>query len=297
MDEGQPDRTALASALVRAAHLLVDDEPRILRDEFAGRFAGFDSDAAVRAALAERQAALAARRGPELARFILCSLRGIMTVRNRHAEDLLAKALQHGTDQYVLLGAGLDSFAYRRRDLAASLRVFEIDHPSTQQWKRARLDELTIPLPDNLTLVPVDFEHQSLRAALEEAGYRLEAPGFFSWLGVTQYLTEAATLQTLREIAAMAQGTEIVFEYTVLPSLLDGQERQYLESVSTGSGERGAPWYGFYEPGRLAGLVQAMGFTDVTAVSPDDLNARYFTSRQDGLRTPQAHHFIHARLG
>ncbi len=233
MEEGQSSLTAIGSAMMRAAHLLMDDAPKILRDELAIGLCGFESEMAFRAALEAYRAEVAQRFTPDFARFELSSLRAIMAVRNRYAEDELKTALQHGVTQYVLLGAGLDSFAYRRRDLSDVLRVFETDHPATQQWKRARLRELNVTLPDNLTFVPIDFEKQTLREALRAGGYRMEEPAFFSWLGVTQYLTQDATLGTLQEIALLAPGSEIVFEYSVPEEQLNGEERQYWASHLT----------------------------------------------------------------
>jgi methyltransferase (TIGR00027 family) len=197
----------------------------------------------------------------------------------------------------VLLGAGLDSFAYRQRDLSDDLRVFEIDHPATQQWKRARLGELNVTLPDNLTFVPMDFEKQTLREALRAGGYRMEEPAFFSWLGVTQYLTQDATLGTLQEVALLAPGSEIVFEYSVPEEQLDGAERQYLAWRKERNRKRGEPWIGFFDPIQLVTHVQNLGFTEVTELSPEEINRRYFTGRSDGLRTPQAHHLVKARVG
>lgn len=220
-----------------------------------------------------------------------------MTVRNCYAEDELKNALQRGVIQFVLLGAGLDSFAYRRRDLSGVLRVFEVDYPSTQQWKRARLRELNITLPDNLTFVPIDFEKQTLREALRAGGYRMDEAAFFSWLGVTQYLTQSATLGTLREIASLAPGSEVVFEYSVPEEQLEGTERQYLAWCQARSAERGEPWLGFFDPMRMVTQVKSLGYTEVTALSPAEINTRYFVNRSDGLRTPQAHHLMKARVG
>jgi methyltransferase (TIGR00027 family) len=283
--------------MMRAAHLLIDDDPKVLRDELAVGLSGFESETVLRAALAALSEEVAQQSTPDFARFHLSSLRAIMAVRNRYAEDALTEAIQRSVTQYVLLGAGLDSFAYRRRDLAGVLQVFEIDHPATQQWKRARLRALQVTLPDNLVFVPMDFEQQTLREALRVGGYRVEEPAFFSWLGVTQYLTAEATLKTLQEIGGMAPGSEIVFEYTVPEATLASAERQYVTCCKALAAARGEPWVGFFEPTRLVALVKELGFTEVTDLSPEELNRRYFTDRADGLRTPQAHHLVKARVG
>jgi methyltransferase (TIGR00027 family) len=297
MEEGQRSLTAIGSAMMRAAHLLIDDDPKILRDELAVGLCGFESERALRAALEAHRAEVAQRFTPDFARFELRSLRAIMAVRNRYAEDELKTALQHGVTQYVLLGAGLDSFAYRRQDLSDVLRVFEVDHPATQQWKRARLHELNVTLPDNLTFVPIDFEKQTLRETLCAGGYRTEEPAFFSWLGVTQYLTQEATLGTLQEIVLLAPGSEIVFEYSVPEEQLDGAERQYLAWRKERNQKRGEPWVGFFDPTQLVTHMRRLGFTEVMELSPAEINARYFANRADGLQTPQAHHLMKARVG
>lgn len=297
MSDGPPGWTASISAMVRAAHLILDDDPMVFRDDLALRLAGFEDDEALRAAWAQREAGLAQRLGPDRARGVLAHLRAIMAVRHRYAEDALARAIRRGVGQYVVLGAGLDSFAYRRPDLAATLRVFEVDHPSAQQWKRARLAALGVVEPGNLSFVPVDFEQQSLREALGAAGYRREAPAFVSWLGVTQYLTEAATAHTLAEIASLAPGSEVVLEYVLPEELLEGEARQYLAVMKAASAQGGQPWRGFFEPARLAALMKELGFVAVTDLDADRLNARYFGRRRDGLRTSAVVHLVKARVG
>jgi methyltransferase (TIGR00027 family) len=241
MEEGRPSSTALGAALLRAAHLVVDDEPSILKDDFAAVFSGVENEAALRAALERMQANFARRASPALAHSLVRHLRASVTMRSRYTEDELSKALARGIKQYVILGAGLDSFAYRRRDLADVLRVFEVDHPATQQWKRGRLQELGIELPPNLTFIPLNFEQQTVTAALQAGGYRPEEPAFFSWLGVIGYLTEEATFKTLREVVAAAPGSEIVFGYGVQEALLDEESRQMRTLVKAGLPRKGSP--------------------------------------------------------
>jgi methyltransferase (TIGR00027 family) len=173
MQEGGPSRTAIGTAMLRAAHYLLDAEPRILDDSFARAFAGFSSDEELLKALDDLKF-------PDFLR-----MRTLFVVRNRYAEDELARSVAQGTSQYVILGAGLDSFAYRRRDLLQVLDVYEVDHRASQAWKRHRVDELGIKVPGRLHHVPVDFEHETLTRALSAAGVDLGAATFFSWLGVT----------------------------------------------------------------------------------------------------------------
>jgi methyltransferase (TIGR00027 family) len=165
---------------------------------------------------------LAQRLGEEGARALAAGVRANHAVRHRYAEDELAPAMRRGVGQYVVLGAGFDSFAYRHPGLAPTLRVFEVDLPGAQQTKRARLAQMGVTEPANLSFVPVDFERQSLLAALETAGYRARELGFVAWLGVTQYLTAEATGRTLEELASLARGSEIVFEYIVPEEALGG---------------------------------------------------------------------------
>jgi methyltransferase (TIGR00027 family) len=166
MEEGQPSATAIGAAMLRAAHLVLDDEPKILRDPLALGLSGVENETALQERLGAFQAEIARRSTPEVAQALARNIRANLAMRQRYTEDELGKALERGVTQYVILGAGLDSFVYRRPDLAGVVHVFEVDHPATQQWKRVRLRELNITLPSNLTFVPVDFEQQTLADGL-----------------------------------------------------------------------------------------------------------------------------------
>ncbi len=274
MEEGRPSATARGAALLRAAHLVVDDEPSILKDDFAAVFSGVETEAALRAELERMQANFARRSSPALAHSLVRHLRASVTMRSRYTEDELSKALARGINQYVILGAGLDSFAYRRRDLAAVLRVFEVDHPATQQWKRVRLQELGIEPPPNLTFTPINFEQQTVTEALQAGGYRPEEPAFFSWLGVIGYLTEEATFKTLREVVAAAPGSEIVFGYGVQEALLDEESRQMRALVKAGVAAQGEPILTLFEPTSLAARMQELGFVQVWDFGPEEANVQ-----------------------
>src|SRR2546430_10547299 len=154
MEQGQPSRTALISAMMRAAHLLLDADPKILQDELALGLSGVENEAALLTRLETIETEVARRSTPEVAQAMATYTRAGTVMRQRYTEDELGKAIERGVGQYVVLGAGLDSFVYRRPDLASAVRVFEADHPTTQQWKRARLQELNVTLPSNLTLIP-----------------------------------------------------------------------------------------------------------------------------------------------
>jgi len=197
----------------------------------------------------------------------------------------------------VILGAGLDSFAYRRLDLAKVLRVFEVDHPATQAWKRTRLHAVGARLPPNLSVVPVDFEKESLIDNLQRNGYRRDAPGFFSWLGVTMYLTPQAIFGTLRAIAALARGTEIIFEYNVPKELLDEGTQKILAAVMAATAARGEPMRTFFEPSRLAEEVGKLGFTEVSDFGPDEALGCYFPDRTDELWPYVFDHCMRAQVG
>lgn len=296
MEAGRPSRTAIDSAMGRAAHLYLDNDPKIFHDPLALSLSGADNEAALRAALGAIKTEITRQFTPELAQAVIQDLCVSVTMRQRYTEEELEKALSGGVAQYVILGAGLDSFAYRRPDLISRLHVFEVDHPATQQWKRARLQELHLPLPSNLTFVPVDFERQTLAEELRAGGHRAELPTFVSWLGVAVYLTEAAVFETLRYVASFAPGSEIVFQYHLPESLLNEEERQLLAIYKMGTAARGEPFVSFFEPTNLAARVRAVGFSQVWDLGPEDADVRYFAGRTDGLRASGLSHYMKARV-
>jgi methyltransferase (TIGR00027 family) len=257
--------------MLRAAHQRFD-HPRVLDDPLALRIVGAEAAAALRT------------EPPRLATPQLRALRAFVAVRSRYAEDELAAALPRGVRQYVILGAGLDTFAYRNPH--AGLRVFEVDHPATQAWKRACLDEAGIAVPSALTFAPVDFEHETLADGLGRAGFDTAVPTFFSWLGVTVYLTREAVMETLRFVASTAAGGEIVLSYVVSESALADR-----------TAELGEPWLTFFDPPSLARDLGALGFVDVEDVGAEEANRRYFAHRTDGLRVAGHGHLMKARVG
>jgi methyltransferase (TIGR00027 family) len=190
----------------------------------------------------------------------------------------------------------LDSFTYRRTDLAKIVRVFELDHPATQAWKRGRLQNLGIEIPVNLSLVPVDFEKQSLNDSLRQSGHSIYAPGFFSWLGVVPYLTSDAIFDTLRTVAALAPGTEIIFEYVVPRKMFDEEGQKLFDLMMVATAGHGEPWRSFFEPDKLARKCVNSGLL-VSDFGPDDVQARYFAGRNDGLRPLASNHYMRARVG
>lgn len=267
----QPSLTAWRVALARAAHQLFD-RPPVLDDPVALAIVGERGVAQIRAA------ALRYHLPPSR------HLRAFLAARSRVAEEALAGAVRGGVRQYVVLGAGLDTFAYRNPYPASELRVFEVDHPATQAWKRRQLAAASLAPPESLAFVPVDFESQRLPEQLERAGFRAGEPAFFSWLGVTMYLTRAAILGTLGFIAGLADGSGVAFDYAVPPATLTLVRRVVLRAVMRGVAAAGEPWKSFFEPRELAGELRSLGFRQLEDLGPGELNARFFSRRADALR-------------
>jgi methyltransferase (TIGR00027 family) len=286
MEAGSPSRTAIVTAIHRAAHFLIDDPPKILADSFARAFAGFSSDN-------EFLAAVDSYALPDFA-----AHRAHFALRSRYAEDQLAAAVASGTTQYVILGAGLDSFAYRRPDALRELQIFEVDHPSSQAWKRARLAELGIEAPPTLRHVSIDFERETLIAGLEAGGVDRKAKAFFSWLGVTQYLTRDAVLKALREIVSTTvAGSRIVATLIVPSSTLHRAESELIAAISARAASVGEPWLSFFEPQEMIALMEQAGFVDVSCFGPEDAARTYLADRRDGLRMPGYSRLIRGCVG
>lgn len=205
-----------------------------------------------------------------------------MVARSRYAEDKLTAAAANGVQQYVVLGAGLDTFAYRNP--FQQVRVFEVDHPATQAWKRERLEAAGIAIPAEFAFVAIDFEKQMLDAALDVAGFRTSEPAFFSWLGVTPYLTREAFEATVRFIAAMPAGSGVAFDFAVERSSLGMMERLALDELSRRVASAGEPFRLFFNPEALAEELKRMGFSQVERLDAGGINARYFANRSDKLR-------------
>lgn len=269
---GQASQSALRVAALRAVHQLLD-EPVVLDDPVALPILG----PILSANLAADPFAL----NDPMSR----GLRAALVVRSRVAEDELARAFNSGVRQYVILGAGLDTFAYRNPFGDEGLRVFEVDHPSTQASKQLALKGGGIDTPESLTFVPVDFEQSTLAKGLEEAEFRSDDPAFFSWMGVSMYLTPEAFLEGLSYVAARPKPSAVVFDYRVTPSSLNPVERVLNEELGKKIAEQGEPWIADYLPEDLRARVLALGFSQVEDLGPDELNPRYFARRKDGLCT------------
>jgi len=208
--------------------------------------------------------------------------RAFMAARSRYAEDRLAEAVGNGVSQCVILGAGLDTFAYRNP--FPGLRVFEVDFPATQEWKRDLLKKAGIVLPANLVFVPLDFEHKSLAEGLAEAGLDFGKPAFFSWLGVVPYLTLNAFRATVNTMIRMPRGTTVCFDYAFSPETLSPARRAVFNALSERVAAAGEPFRLFFTREQLETELRNAGFHRVEQVDSDDLNALYFADRRDGLK-------------
>jgi methyltransferase (TIGR00027 family) len=285
MKENQSSRTALRVAMRRAVHQILDD-PKVFHDPLALRIVGLG---------------WARRTTPFLKRFLgqaMLSLgrRAFMVARSRYAEDELHRAVQRGVRQYVILGAGLDTFAYRNSYPKDVLRVFEVDHPATQAWKRRRLKEAGIPIPKTLTFSAINFETQNLKDGLCQAGFDACQGTFFSWLGVTQYLTSEAIAATLRFVASLPSGSGIVFDYHISPFLLNPAQRLAREGLAQRVNLADEPFQTCFDPSRLKSSLRAMGFGTVEDVGSEGLNALYFRDRSDKLIVSSPSHIMNARV-
>lgn len=267
MQTGRASKTALRVAIRRAAHQLID-RPRVLDDPIAVPLLGpgFARDM-------ERAMHPVAR-----------DFRLFMSARSRYAEDRLAECVAAGVAQYVDLGAGLDTFAYRNP--FPHLHVFEVDFPATQEWKRAMLAEAAIASPSSLTFVPLDFEHKTLAAGLAEAGFDSTTPAFFGWLGVVPYLTIEAFRATLETIAALPPGTAVSFDYGLSPQAFSPLRRMAFDALAERVKKAGEPFQLFFAPEELDAELGRAGFERFEQLDSDEINMRYFAQRTDGLELP-----------
>jgi methyltransferase (TIGR00027 family) len=268
MRTGHVSMTARAVASRRAAHQILD-RPIVFNDPIAVPLLGpeFFADPA--------------RHSDPRSR----AFRAWMVGRSRYTEDNLARAVQSGVAQYVLLGAGLDTFAYRNPFPA--LRVFEVDFPSTQEFKRGMLQAACIPEPPSLTFVPLDFEHQALASGLAQAGFDSTRPAFFSWLGVIPYLTLPAFRATLDLIASMPTGSGVAFDYSVSDSELSPRMQAARKSLAQRVAAAGEPFRLFFRTEQMENELRSAGFQRTEQVDSIEINNRYFANRTDGLALPE----------
>ena len=273
-----PDHTAVRVALWRAMHVRVDAPPHVLEDEIGLRLA---------APLDGWQDR------PDMDPVFTSGFRAAIVARARFIEDLVAERAGRGTGQYVLLGAGLDTFAQRRQDLASRLVVFEVDQPGTQAWKRQRLIDLGYGVPEWLRLVPVDFEEgASWQEEVSKAGFDATRPAVVASTGVSMYLTKEANQATLRDLAKLAPGSTVAMTFLLPLDLIDERDRQGWIISQNGARSSGTPFISFFTPEEFLDLARSAGFSDVRHVSGPDLNDRYFAGRPDGLRMSTGEDFL-----
>lgn len=266
------DPTAVRVALWRALHLELDAPPHVIEDEIGLRLAAPDEGW---------------RRRPDMDPLGTRPFRASIVARARFVEDLVAEEAGRGVDQYVLLGAGLDTFAQRRPELASRLHVFEVDRPDPQRWKRERLIELGFGIPDWLHLVSVDFEAgASWRERLAAEGFAASRPAVVASTGVSMYLTREANEETLRQVAQLAPGSTLAMTFLLPLELTGADAKEGLERSAKGARASGTPFLSFFEPGELMRLAREAGFREVHHVSATALGERYFAERTDGLRPP-----------
>jgi methyltransferase (TIGR00027 family) len=259
-------------ALWRALHVEVDPPPHVLEDAVGLKLAAPDDGW---------------RNRPDMSPFTK-PFRASILARARFIEDLVSEQAARGVGQYVILGAGLDTFAQRRPEIASRLTVFEVDRPGPQAWKRQRLIELGLGISDRLRLVPVDFEAgEDWWRRLAEAGFDAAKPAVVASTGVSMYLTKEANAATLRQVAALAPGSALVMSFLLPIEMADPEVRPGIERAAEGARASGTPFISFFTPAEMLALAREGGFKDARHVSADALTQLYFSGRTDGLRPPK----------
>ena len=276
MRAGQPSRTALGAAAYRAVHQMLEDGV-IFHDPYAVQIL----DDETRASL-DAMAADASRR----------PMRLFIAARSRFSEGALAACVARGVRQVVVLGAGLDTFSLRNPH--AGVRVFEVDYPATQEWKRERLEQAGFAMPDTLTFAPVDFERQSLADGLAAAGFQADRPAFFQWLGVIPYLTREAIAQTLDFIARVPE-SEVVFDYGEPFENYAEERRAGVMAVAESAGARGEPWLSQFDPAEISDMLRAAGFGVIEDLGMAALAERFYGPLKKCARTGPGAHVVRAR--
>jgi len=267
----EPEDTALRVALWRALHLEADPPPHVFEDAVGLKLAAPASGWQQRGDMSP----------------FTRPFRASILARGRFVEDLVEAQAARGVAQYVILGAGLDTFAQRKPELAARMRVFEVDRPGPQAWKRQRLAELGFGVPAHLRFVPVDFEAGDVWwKRLAAAGFDAKQPAVVASMGVSMYLTHDAIAATLRQVAALAPGSTLVMSFMLPIELADPEVRPGIELAAKGARANGTPFISFFRPEEMLALAREAGFRQVQHVSAAALAERYFAGRTDGLRPP-----------
>ncbi|HXF23831.1 MAG TPA: class I SAM-dependent methyltransferase [Gemmatimonadaceae bacterium] len=273
-----PDSSAVRVALWRALHVEVDASPHVIADTIGLALAAPDDNW---------------RDRPDMDPQGTAGFRAGIVARARFVDDLVTEQVALGVTQYLILGAGLDSFAQRKPEIASLLQVFEIDQPETQVWKRQRLIELGIGIPEWLRLVPVDFEAgDDWWDRLAVAGFDASRPAVVACTGVTMYLTRDAVAATLRRLATLGPGSTLAMTFLLPAELTQGEERQQHKEVQKNARASGTPFLSFFTPAEMLAMARDAGFASVAHVSAADLAQRYFAGRTDGLRPSSGESFL-----
>ncbi len=275
----EPDNTALRTALWRALHVQIDEKPHILEDEIGFRLIQPEKD------WQERPDMKYTRR-----------LRASIVARARFIEDLAKAQTEKGATQYVLLGAGQDTFAQRNPDISSHIDIFEIDQPDTLTWKEAKLRENGYEIPDTLHFVPVDFETSSWWQELLKKDFDLNQRTFVSCTGVTLYLTKEAILETLSNLTRLAPGSTVAIAFYLPIGLLDQEDRPMQEIANRGAEASGTPFVSFFPVQEVEGLAREMGLKNIQTVSTQDMTEWYFKGRTDHLLPASGEYFLVAGI-
>lgn len=271
-----PDHTAIRTALWRALHMEIDPPPHIFTDNLAAKLVGEKNW----------------RDRPDMEPNFSKQMRASITGRARFIEDLVEKMAQKEKIQYVILGAGLDTFAQRREKLLQRVEVFEVDEASTQEWKKKRLKELALPMPKELHFVSVDFEKESWWDKLIKSGLDLSKPTAIVSTGVSMYLSKEANLATLKQVSKLAPGSTFAMTFMLSLELLEGPEKSIMEFVMQKAAEASTPFLSLFKPEEILELAKEAGFKKVQYVSGQDIYQRYFSGRPDALNAGTAEAFL-----
>ncbi|MGD0341398.1 MAG: class I SAM-dependent methyltransferase [Bacteroidales bacterium] len=264
----EPDNTAVRTALWRALHVQVDAKPHILEDEIGLKLVSPPDDW---------------RQRPDMNMDFTKRLRASIVARARFIEDLVIELSKQVISQYVILGAGLDTFAQRRPDIASKIQIFEIDQPETLAWKQQRLIELGFGVPKYLHFVPVNFETSSWWDQLLKAGFDTQRPSVVACVGVSVYLTKEAITSILKQIASLESGSKLAMAFSLPTELLDEEDKPIQEIAEKGTQEAGTPMVSFFRLDEILSLAYNAGFKEVKTISTKDMVQYYFTNRDDNL--------------
>lgn len=273
----EPDSTAVRVALWRALHPKLDNLPFILEDNVGLELADPDEGWEQRQDM-----------DPEFTKRLRLSI----VMRSRYIEDLVMEQFSHGVRQYVILGAGLDTFVQRRSEFASKLKIFEIDRFEPQEWKKQRLIELGFGIPDNLIFVPDDFDKESWWDKLLSYGFEPSQTSVIVSTGVSPYISKSATKDTLQNFANVAPGSKLAMSFLLPIDLIEEEDQMLMEISAKGAKASGTPFVSFYKPSEIIDLAKDVGFQKVEHVSVRDMRKRYFTGREDHLLPASGEEFL-----